>query len=101
MILSTLAGSALAFGGKTALLLLYAWHVFNHQQRPPSLRPIKISTVKILRSGRIFRLEPKVKTVKPILDPLSLYSDSTQVDASVDMSEALPFVSRSIALPRG
>ena len=50
-------------------------------------------------NGRI-RLEPKVKAVKPVLDPLNLYSDNAEVDTNVDMSEALPFVSRPITLNR-
>jgi Chlorophyll A-B binding protein len=51
-------------------------------------------------SGLIRRLEPKLSVTKPILDPMNLYKDKRQVDADVDMSDALPFISRPITLTR-
>ena len=51
-------------------------------------------------SGMIRRLEPKLSVKKPVVDPMNLYKDKSQVDADVDMSDALPFVARPMTLTR-
>lgn len=50
--------------------------------------------------GRIRSLEPEVKAIKPIIDPMGLYPSSSGTDEAVDMSEALPFVPRPALLNR-
>jgi len=54
------------------------------------------------QEGRVRALEPEVKAIKPVLDPLGLYNNADQreqeVDQGVIMSEALPFVPRPASL---
>lgn len=51
-------------------------------------------------SGRIRQLEPILSVKKPVVDPLKLYPDKSQIDEDVDMSDSLPFVPRPITLTR-
>jgi len=50
------------------------------------------------KMGLIKSLEPDVNVIKPVLDPLNLYSNKAEVDDDVDLSASLPFVPRPSSL---
>jgi len=50
------------------------------------------------RSGRVKALEPEVKVVKAVVDPIAMYPNEAPIDDDAVMSEALPFMTRPIYL---
>lgn len=49
-------------------------------------------------SGRVKALEPKVKVIKAVVDPMAMYPYGAPIDDDAVMSEALPFMTRPICI---
>jgi len=49
-------------------------------------------------NGRVKALEPDLKVVKAVVDPIAMYPDDITIDDDAVMSEALPFLTRPIHL---
>jgi len=62
---------------------------------PLSLYP---EDCKERKDGKIMALEPVLNIIKPVLDPLNIYSNKAQVNEDVVMSKAVPFLPRPISL---
>jgi Chlorophyll A-B binding protein len=101
-VLTAIAGSSLAFAPlpSTKLMPIHMASTVNEDR--PIYDPFNLygRDSEERTSGRIRQLEPIVSVKKPVLDPLKLYSDTSQIDEDVDMSDSLPFVPRPITLTR-
>ena len=104
LMIASLAGSAAGFvpasTGPTKTTALHMASSVGDQ--PPLFDPFNLYGENSYErsSGLIRRLEPEVKVVKPVVYPLNLYTNKEEIDENVDMSDALPWLSRPVALDR-
>jgi hypothetical protein len=105
ILIASLAGSSMAFAPASTSSNIKAapLHMASSlNPDKPLFDPFNLygENTKERISGQIRTLEPTLNAVKPVVDPLNIYSNKAEVDENVDMSDALPWLSRPIALNR-
>ena len=64
----------------------------------PLFDPLGLYPEQERTNGKFQPLEPKPQPVGPVKDPLKLYRDSSEIDATIPMSASVPFLQRPALL---